>query len=139
MSLILACHLFATFFMTGLIWFVQLVHYPLLGFAPEAFPAIEQAHMRRTNWIVAPVMGTELVTAVLLLFSQDALPQQLSAINISLLLTIWLMTMFVQVPCHQRLLLGFDHKTHRRLVLSNWGRTILWSLRSVLLLSIATI
>ena len=44
-DLVLLVHLLATAFMTGLIWFVQLVHYPLMkevaatGFAVEVEPS----------------------------------------------------------------------------------------------------
>ena len=42
---IVAAHLFATFAMTGIIWFVQIVHYPMLARLPhENFAALEREH-----------------------------------------------------------------------------------------------
>jgi hypothetical protein len=49
-----------------------------------------------------------------------------------LLAVIWLSTVFLQVPCHNRLVSGFDQATYERLVNSNWIRTIAWSLRGAL-------
>jgi hypothetical protein len=48
-------------------------------------------------------------------------------------LAIWASTFFIQVPVHDRLCVAFDAELHRRLVLSNWIRTVLWSCRSVLM------
>ena len=55
-------HIASTLFMTGLIWFVQVAHYPLLGrVAPHDVPRYEQAHTRLATWVVAPPMLAELV------------------------------------------------------------------------------
>jgi peroxiredoxin Q/BCP len=43
-------------------------------------------------------------------------------------------TQFLQVPCHTKLAAGFDQNVHRRLVKTNWIRTVIWSLRSFLVL-----
>lgn len=58
----------ATLFMTGLIWFVQVVHYPLFGSAGrDIFAGYERAHQRRTGWVVGPPMLVELATALAML------------------------------------------------------------------------
>ncbi len=49
----------AALFMTGLIWFVQIVHYPLFArvlrnTAPDAFRAYEASHANRTSFVVFP-------------------------------------------------------------------------------------
>ena len=68
MKLILLMQVFATLFMVGLIWFVQIVHYPLYAnVGREQFPEYEALHNRMTTWVVGPAMLVELVTAVLLL------------------------------------------------------------------------
>jgi hypothetical protein len=38
----------------------------------------------------------------------------------------------VQVPLHERLSAGWDAAAHQRLVASNWVRTVLWTVRAVL-------
>lgn len=59
-TLIPMAHAGATWFMTGLIWFVQIVHYPLMGAVPgDAFRVYQELHQRRTTWIVGPVMLVE--------------------------------------------------------------------------------
>jgi hypothetical protein len=59
------------------------------------------------------------------------------AIGLALLAIIWLSTAFVQVPCHNGLSQGFDAIVHRRLVRTNWIRTVAWSLRGLLVLWMA--
>ena len=47
---LLSLHLAATAAMTGLIWFVQVVHYPLFAaVGADQFVAYEVAHQRRTS------------------------------------------------------------------------------------------
>ena len=51
MKLILLTQVFATLFMVGLIWFVQIVHYPLYAnVGREQFPEYEALHNRMTTW-----------------------------------------------------------------------------------------
>lgn len=45
----------STWIMVGIIWFVQIVHYPLFSFAGRVeFPMYEHEHRRRTTWVVLP-------------------------------------------------------------------------------------
>ncbi|MBX7104011.1 MAG: hypothetical protein K1X57_08010 [Gemmataceae bacterium] len=122
-------------FMTGLIWFVQVAHYPLFSLAERIrFREFSEAHQRRTTWVVMPVMLAELVTAALLILHSRTNPERVSAgFAFALLVGIWLSTALWQVPAHQKLLQGFDELTHRWLVRSNWVRTILWTVRSAIL------
>ena len=76
-TILLIAQLASTLPLVGLIWTIQLVHYPLF----------------------------ELVAII------------------------WVSTALIQVPCHNRLVDGFHQPSHRRLVDSNWIRTIAWSLR----------
>ena len=64
----LLVHAAATLAMTGLIWFVQVVHYPLMAkVGAEGYSLYQHTHMSRTTWVVAPLMLTELSTAALLI------------------------------------------------------------------------
>ena len=126
---LLMIHLVATVFMTGLIWFVQLVHYPLMAHVGAAgFVDYEQRHMRRTTWIVLPIMLAELVTGIALLMQLDH-QRALTVVGSVLLAVIWLSTFFLQVPCHKRLSKAFDAEVIRRLVFTNWIRTVAWTAR----------
>lgn len=134
MTALLIVHAIATLGMTGLVWFVQLVHYPLFATAGgAAFPAYAEEHTRRTNWIVTPLWGTETVTALALLVLD---PSPLTWIGAALVGGLWVSTVFVQVPCHRVLCAGWDADTHRRLVRTNWARTVMWSARSAIALAL---
>ena len=49
-----------------------------------------------------------------------------------LVVLIWVSTAALQVPAHKGLTQGFAERAHRRLVATNWLRTVLWSVRGVL-------
>ncbi len=132
--MLLLLHAAATWFMTGLIWFVQVVHYPLMRrVGPAGFVEYEAAHASRTTLIVGPPMLLEAACAVWIAFAPPAgIPAGAGWIGVALLALIWLSTGLVQVPLHARLSTGFDAAAHRRLVDRNWFRTVLWTLRAVL-------
>lgn len=124
----------STWFMVGVIWFVQIVHYPLFNDVGRAeFSRYESQHQQRTTWVVMPPMLVELISAIGLL---AVLPETTSALfawaNLISVLAIWALTFFWQVPQHSKLSKGFDGPTHKRLVRGNWSRTLLWSLRGLL-------
>lgn len=128
----------ATLFMTGLVWFVQIVHYPLMAHVGEAgFSTYSQQHAKRARLLIAPVMLAELATALLPLWSAlrpVSLPENAVKMSLFLLALIWLSTALLQVPLHTRLSRGWDAAAARRLVNTNWIRTVCWTLRALLLL-----
>jgi hypothetical protein len=139
MSLLIA-HLALTLFLSGLIWTVQIVHYPLFSrVGPSGFIEYEKEHQRRISLVVGPLMILEAMTASLLLWaalgwSSPPLPSWAAGTNLGLLALTWLSTLVLQVPQHRILSRGFDPDAHARLVRSNWIRTGAWSVRSTLLL-----
>jgi len=134
--LVLLLHFAATFYMVGLVWFVQRVHYPLYaGVGAQQFPAYERAHVSRTNPVVGPPMLIEAVTALgLFALPMPNVPHLLPWLGFGLLAVIWLSTSLLQVPRHRDLSAGFETSAHRRLVATNWIRTSAWSLRGLLVL-----
>jgi hypothetical protein len=126
----------ATLFMTGVIWIVQTVHYPLFALVGrDGFPEYEREHQRRITAVVGVAMPVEAVTAVFLLFATPAgVEKGPLVLGALLLLPIWLSTALVQAPAHRRLSAGFDGRVASRLVATNWLRTALWSARSALVL-----
>lgn len=132
----LLVHAAATTAMFGVILVVQLVHYPLFRLVGKQTYAQYQAeHMRRITWIVAPLMTIELGTAAWLAWSPPpGIPGWQVYTGLALVLFIWGTTALVQVPLHSRLTEGFDATVHRRLVRTNWLRTVAWALRTVLVL-----
>ena len=136
MILLLLVHSAVTWAMSGLIWFIQINHYPLFSrVGREAFKRYQEEHMRRTTWVVAPLMGIEAVTGILLLWYPPA-NTDLATVwcGMVLLAVIWVSTALLQVPRHQRLLGGFDETDHQSLVSSNWIRTLAWTGRSAVCL-----
>lgn len=115
----------------GIIWFVQVVHYPLFfQVGSGEHPDYHQGHMARTALVIAPIMLVEAITGILLLqflgiFSQ---PKWFLA-GLGALVLIWLSTFLVQVRYHRKLDHGKDTDAIRNLIGSNWWRTLLWSLR----------
>ena len=136
---ILLVHLAATLVMVGVIWFVQIVHYPLMAqVSRSCFAAYEREHQRRTTFVVAPAMLVEAVTAAMILAIPPAgMGRTLPAAGASLLVVIWLSTFSIQMRQHARLSNGFDAVTHRRLVRCNWLRTVAWTGRGILVLALA--
>lgn len=126
--------------MLGLVWFVQVVHYPLFNFAAgDRFSDFEKSHTRLATYVVAPVMVVELVTSTILLFKSTASMKPFFIAGFVLVLGIWLSTFLVQVPRHKNLKNGYDSNVHRSLVISNWIRTACWTLRALLILYIVNI
>lgn len=123
-------HLALTAVMTGLIWFVQIVHYPLYREVPEnAFASYQRQHLRGAGPLIAPVMVFELLTLALVLWKT---PHPMFFASGVVLAAIWLSTFLLQVPLHRRLESHRDETSIRRLVGTNWIRTVGWTLRTFL-------
>ena len=134
-ELVFQIHLLCTHAMIGLIWFVQIVHYPMFdAVGSEQFTDYQIRHMRLTTYAVSPFMIGELITLFWLFSIPEFFSNQLFLISAVLFVLIWASTALLQVPCHNRLLKSFEPSVHRKLVASNWIRTIAWSLRGILLI-----
>lgn len=128
-------HKTATLLMVGIIWMVQVVHYPLMEFVGEPqFQEYSEKNQRWTTWVVIGPMLFECVTGGLLLIKSSELRSSvLFWISLGLLAAIWLSTAFLQVPLHTKFLTGFSVANVRMLVLTNWIRTLSWTMRATLL------
>jgi len=137
---ILLAHITATLVMVGVIWFVQIVHYPLFSrVGSEGFSLYSEAHSRLTTCVVGPPMLVEASTALLLVFRRpEGIPLAAAIIGFALVATIWLSTALLQVPRHTALGSGFDHAAWSALVLSNWFRTAAWTTRGALVVWMAS-
>lgn len=119
-----------TFFMVGVIWFVQAVHYPLFSrVGALAFSEYERHNTRRTGWVVVVPMLLELGAAIA---TVRVVGGALAWAALGLLAVAWVSTALLQVPAHRRLERGFDAIIHRRLVTTNWVRTVAWSARGII-------
>lgn len=138
---VLVVGLAATWAMVGIVWFAQVVHYPMLRHAAgPAFPRVAEEHARRTGRLVAPLMAVEALTALGLLFVRpEGVPLWTAALAAALLGAVWAMTAFVQVPHHAALRRGFESAAHRALLTGNAVRTAVWSARGAVVAGMAVV
>ena len=139
-SLLLTIQAIATWYMTGVIWFVQVVHYPLMARVGRAeWVGYEHAHTRLTTFVVAPGMFVELGTAIALLVVLHTTPSDttwalvVTWVGAALLAVVWVSTFALQVPLHTRLAARYEDRDQRRLVQTNWIRTLAWSARALIM------
>lgn len=131
-GILLLAHAAATWFLCGLIWTMQCVHYPLFSHVQrDRFAAFEQEHQRRITLLVGPAMILELLLALLLVRARD---DRWAWAGLALLIVVWLSTALWQVPLHGALRDGFAPEPHRALVHGNWLRTVAWTARGVIAL-----
>jgi len=124
----------STWAMFGIIWFAQIVHYPLFSkVGTDNFTEYQNFNLRRTVLVVIPLQMIELFTALLLVWKVPLGIFPIQAwTNLILIGITWISTATLQVPRHMKLAGGFDQKTQDILVSSNWIRTIIWSIRGAI-------
>ena len=83
-NFILCLNVLSTWYMVGLIWLVQCVHYPLFAkVSDENYVEYQQLHERYITPVVGVPMIIEIVTAILLLnYLPKGISQTLSLIHI---------------------------------------------------------
>ena len=127
-------HFLSTSLMVGIIWVIQLLHYPTFHFIKESdYVEFQHFHMQRISFIVVPVMIIELLSGFMLVYYFRS---NLLILCLIILLVIWLITFVFFTKLHQSLLGGYDKIIVDKLVQINWSRTILWSLRLIILIYI---
>lgn len=125
-------HAAATLMMTGIIWYAQVVHYPLFPLAKDE-PRYFRLNMGRTGLLTIPIMLAELLCAVALCLAGRGAE---AWAGLFLLGGIWALTLFQQLPSHLALGRGWDEPLFRRAVRrANWARVLLWTARAGLALS----
>ena len=129
----LAMHLALASVMVGVIWVIQLVHYPSFRFTDrEKYVSFQIFHMRNISFIVVPVMILEFLSGLLLVLYHSN-HESLLRISFILLLIIWLVTALFFAQIHQKLSKGYDETLVRNLVSLNWIRTLLWTIRTIII------
>ena len=124
-----------TFFMTGVIWVVQISVYPALRyFEKEGFGTRHDHYRNRIAMVVTIPMFIELfATIYAVAFPFEWLGGIPAFLLLLILSLIWISTLLIQVPQHERLSIRKDERAIDALVRGNWVRTGLWSLRSAVL------
>ncbi len=135
-NLILVSNIVLSAFLTGLIWVIQVVHYPLfLSIDESNFRDYEKNHQKKIGPLVAPVMILDLAFSFLILFTemQQAYRFWLWIVFI-LNLAIFVSTLVVFAPLHQKLGDSHSRKQIKKLVRLNYFRTFGWTIRSFILI-----
>ena len=132
MILILS-HAISGFFLTGLIWVIQLVHYPSFKFYDtKTFKTAMAHHRQKISFIVMPLMLIELMTGITLAVIQWSSLAEFHIINLTLIAIIWVHTFMLMVPFHQTCESNFDIDLLNRTLKHHWLRTTAWTLKSAL-------
>ncbi len=136
MSFIFLLNLVLAFIAVGLIWTIQLVHYPSMRFIPkERFVEYHNFHSIRISFLAIPLMVTELGTSLILFYQNyNNAIQTIFLINLVIVALIWLSTFLIQVPLHNALSKEKQSEKLSKLICTNWIRTILWTARSILMI-----
>jgi len=137
-TLLVLVHLTSALFMVGMIWTVQLVHYPLMALVGEdRFIAYESAHAPRMAAVVMVPWALQGITTLWLLVASPAgVARPLAWAAAAAAAVPVVVTVLASVPAHTRLSGGFDPDVHRRLVRSNWLRTAGWTTHGAVALAI---
>ena len=108
-----------------LIWLVQLIIYPSFKYTEQnEFIAWHSRYTGLIGMIVSPLMLLQAGMEIMIAITQD--PRWMRIMFIGL---IWISTFTLSVPCHSRLHVdGKNMLIVRRLITTNWPRTVLWSL-----------
>ena len=132
-------NLAAALFLTGLSWFLQVVHFPLLRrLDRREFPSYAALHQRNNTLLMTPPMLIEMITAAWLLVATPTGLRHQDLFHLFLLLVaIWLITFLRHIPLHRRLLQGYNAEILRTLERWNWIRTSCWTARAAFLFWLA--
>ena len=127
--------LIITAILVGLIWTIQVVHYPTFNFIDEGnYKNFQVFHMNAITPLVAPLMILEMLLFSLSIKFHFYEKKIYYLIFFFLLSSIWLCTALVSVPLHNSLMQGKDPTAIAKLISTNWIRTICWSLKLILMI-----
>ena len=130
MNTLILLNFIASFTMLGVILVTQIVSYPMfLNENNKGFTLFHSMYVKRISSIVMPVMTIELILSVILFFTLDGI---LSQISLTTLILILISTAFIQVPIHEKLKFKHDEFLTKKLIRTNWIRTSLWSIKSII-------
>lgn len=137
LQILLIIQSIATFALFGMAWFIQTVHYPLYTLIKEGFIEYERAHLRRVSILMGTFMLAEMITGIMLTMTLvEGFKLKLVVFNLILIICIWLWTLFFHIYQHQRLSIHFSQKLLRILISTHWVRTLLWTIKTGVVIAI---
>ena len=129
----LTIHIISTSIMVGVIWVIQLVHYPSFKYVNESdYIIFQKYHMSNISYIVFPVMFTELITALIILFFGEK--SLFFVLSLICLFLIWVITGVLFTKYHSILKEGKDLMIIEKMIKANWIRALLWTMRLIMIL-----
>ncbi|WP_435017192.1 hypothetical protein TA3x_004787 [Tundrisphaera sp. TA3] len=122
-----------SFGLVVLIWLVQIIIYPSFAeVAPDRFRAHHAAYTRAISWFVIPLMFGQVFLIGRGLVDR---PDRWGILAAALVVAAWVSIFVLSVPLHGKLQeAGYDADLIRRLVATNWPRTVAWTLAFLALL-----
>jgi hypothetical protein len=124
-------HCVISVLLMGLIWVIQVVHYPFFRFIDvKNANAACQFHQWAISVLVMPLMSLELISGLYLAYSYWDEFLVIHLVNLSTIFVLWIYTLFVMVPIHMKLTTSFDVSTIKLLVKRNWVRSFLWTAKA---------
>lgn len=128
MLAVLVAQVVSTLWLAGMIWTIQVVHYPLFDLVGEEFVAYEAAHSARISFLLLGPWAVQGVTTAWVLLSRPAgVPWWMVLTAATFAAATVAVTVFVSVPQHDVLGGGFDVAAHATLVRTNWWRVVAWT------------
>lgn len=126
-------HIIVTAMLVAIIWIIQVLHYPTFRFIdPDKEIEFHKFHTFSISPIVAPLMVAELILVSLGLYFDFSI---LSIALLTIVVAIWLSTFLIQVPLHKELSNDYKSSIVERLIMTNWIRTICWTVKLVLMIA----
>lgn len=103
-----------------------------LEIGPDSFGRYHVSHCLRIAFVVVPLMLLEFATAAWLVWMGGMFP--LLWVSFGFMALIWASTFLMQVSVHNRLTVeGWSELWIRKLIQTNWVRTLAWTARGLIL------
>ncbi len=133
-SALVVAHACATWFLVGMIWFVQYVHYPLFANVGDAeYVEFQAEHVSRIGLVLALPWITEGVTTLGLLgLAQRGRELVVVLAGAAAAAGVLLISGLESAPAHGALADGFDPDIHAGLLEWNLARALLWTLKGAI-------
>lgn len=131
---LIVVHLAATWFLVGIIWMIQLIHYPSFSSIDTAkYANFQQTHMRGMGRLIGlPWLIEGLAVLALFAVAPDFPTRLLALVGGLLEATVIGVTILSSIPAHEALSTGYSPTAHERLLRSNWVRTAAWTARGII-------
>jgi hypothetical protein len=126
-------------YMTGMIWSMQVLEYPLFALVgPKEFPTYHRRHNGALPFLVIVPSLVAFVSALALIFTRPArLPLWATIVIAGLDLIVIIVTALREAPLHAKLdREGASPLVVRQLVQGNWARTVVWTGNALFLIAV---